>query len=94
MTDHQPSAPHDDALVIGGKPLRSRLFMGTGKFGREESIPAIAEACGSQVITVALRRVDLGGGDGNILAHIPLTRPYASPAWPRRAAWATGSKSK
>ena len=71
MTDQHPSAPHDDALVIGGKPLRSRLFMGTGKFGREESIPAIAEACGSEVITVALRRVDLGGGDGNILSHIP-----------------------
>lgn len=61
----------DDPLIIGGKRLSSRLFMGTGKFGREESIPAIAAACGSEVITVALRRVDLGGGGGNILSHIP-----------------------
>ena len=60
-----------DALVIGGKRLTSRLFMGTGKFGREESIPGIAQACGSEVITVALRRVDLGGSGGNILLHIP-----------------------
>jgi thiazole synthase len=62
----------DDTLVIGGVSLTSRLFMGTGKFGREENIPAIAAACGAQVITVALRRIDLsGGGGGNILGHIP-----------------------
>lgn len=61
----------DDSLVIGGKRLQSRLFTGTGKFGREDVIPAIAEASGSQVITVALRRVDLGGRGGNILDHIP-----------------------
>ena len=62
-----------DALVIGGRSLSSRLFMGTGKFGSESLIPAIAEASGAEVITVALRRVDLGGGGGNILSHIPHT---------------------
>lgn len=61
----------DDALVIGGKRLSSRLFLGTGKFGREDLIPAVAEASGSEVITLALRRVDLGGGGSNILNHIP-----------------------
>lgn len=61
----------DDAFVIGGRSLSSRLFIGTGKFGREDCIPAVAEASGSEVITMALRRVDLGGGDSNILAHIP-----------------------
>ena len=61
----------DDALVIGGTPLRSRLFIGTGKYGEESVIPAIAEASGAQVITVALRRVDLSGTGGNILSHIP-----------------------
>ena len=73
MTEKQEvQQAHNDALIIGGERLTSRLFMGTGKFGREESIPAIAGACGSQVITVALRRVDLGGGSGNILSHIPV----------------------
>jgi thiazole synthase len=61
----------DDALLIGGRRLSSRLFMGTGKFGREEAIPSIAAACGAEVITVALRRVDLSGSGGNILSHIP-----------------------
>lgn len=71
MTEQQSSRQlHDDALILGGVRLTSRLFMGTGKFGREEQIPAIAEASGSQIITVALRRVDLSGG-GNILSHIP-----------------------
>ena len=67
----QAGGPGDDALLIGGRRLSSRLFMGTGKFGREEDIPAIAGACGSGVITVALRRVDLSGASGNILSHIP-----------------------
>jgi thiazole synthase len=60
-----------DAFLIGGKKLSSRLFMGTGKFGREDAIPSIIAACGSEVITVALRRVDLSGGGDNILSHIP-----------------------
>lgn len=60
-----------DPLIIGGRALRSRLFMGTGKFGNERTIPAIAAACAAEVITVALRRVDLSGNSGNILDHIP-----------------------
>lgn len=60
-----------DALVIGGSSLSSRLFLGTGKFGNEALIPDIAEASGAEVITVALRRVDMGGAGGSILSHIP-----------------------
>lgn len=60
-----------DPFILGGLSLASRLFMGTGKFGNEERIPDIAEASGAQVITVALRRVDLSGKSGNILSHIP-----------------------
>jgi thiazole synthase len=62
---------NDDFLEIGGKQLGSRLFLGTGKFGREDMIPALAEASGAEVITVALRRVDLSDTSGNILSHIP-----------------------
>ena len=49
-----------DALIIGGVELHSRLFIGTGKYGSDSLIPAVAEASGAEVITVALRRVDLG----------------------------------
>lgn len=61
----------DDVFLLGGKEFASRLFLGTGKFGREDLIPAVAEASGAEVITLALRRVDIGGAEGNILSHIP-----------------------
>ena len=47
-----------DPFIIGGKTLNSRLFIGTGKYGSDSVIPGVAEASGSEVITVALRRVD------------------------------------
>lgn len=61
----------EDFLRIGNADLRSRLFIGTGKYGDDSLIPAVAEASGSEVITVALRRVDLSNPDHNILSHIP-----------------------
>lgn len=65
------TTPVDDPLVLGGKTLSSRLFIGTGKYGADALIPAVAEASGSQVITVALRRVDFSNPHGNIMSHIP-----------------------
>ena len=62
-----------DALFIGGVELHSRLFIGTGKYGSDSLIPAVAEASGAEVITVALRRVDLGNPKDNVLSHIPGT---------------------
>ncbi|MGI5836720.1 MAG: thiazole synthase, partial [Chloroflexota bacterium] len=49
----------DDKLVIAGKELRSRLFLGTGKYRNYEEMNAAFEASGAEVITVALRRLDL-----------------------------------
>lgn len=60
----------NDPFVLGGVTLRSRLFIGTGKYGADSLIPAVAEASGAEVITVAMRRVDKGGNEG-ITAHIP-----------------------
>ena len=48
-----------DRLVIAGVELRSRLFLGTGKYPTDESMLAALEASGSELITVALRRLDL-----------------------------------
>lgn len=47
-----------DLLKIGNVELKSRLFIGTGKYGNDAIIPAICEASGSEVITVAVRRVE------------------------------------
>lgn len=59
-----------DKLVIGGTELNSRLFVGTGKYSSNEMIPKILESSQSQIITVALRRVDLKSQDENILNFI------------------------
>ncbi|NGM83087.1 thiazole synthase [Paenibacillus sp. 7124] len=60
-----------DALHIGGKALSSRLFIGTGKYNRNTLIPEVIARSGSEVITVALRRVDPSSNEENILSHIP-----------------------
>jgi thiazole synthase len=64
---------HGNPLVLGGKTFASRLFTGTGKFAHKALIPKMLEASGSQMITVALRRVDAGAGTENILTYIPET---------------------
>ena len=48
-----------DALVIAGVELRSRLFLGTGKYRSDDEMVASLEASGCQLVTVALRRLDL-----------------------------------
>ncbi|MGE9984220.1 thiazole synthase [Desulfovibrio sp. SGI.169] len=59
----------NDPFVVGGVTLKSRLFIGTGKYSSDSLIPAVAEACGAEVITVAMRRVEKG--QQGITAHIP-----------------------
>jgi thiazole synthase len=50
---------HADPFVVAGVTLRSRLFLGTGKYRTDEEMLAALEASGSELITVALRRLDL-----------------------------------
>src|SRR5437764_5392488 len=46
-------------LVVAGVELRSRLFLGTGKYRSDEEMLAAHEASGAELVTVALRRLDL-----------------------------------
>src|SRR5262249_56834914 len=48
-----------DALVIAGVELRSRLFLGTGKYQDDGEMLGALEASGCELVTVALRRLDL-----------------------------------
>ena len=48
-----------DPLIVAGVELRSRLFLGTGKYASEEEQLAALEASGCDVVTVTLRRVEL-----------------------------------
>jgi thiazole synthase len=52
-------ANRDDALVIAGKTFTSRLFVGTGKYASPELTVAALDASGTQLVTVAIRRLDL-----------------------------------
>lgn len=61
----------EDKLVLGGREIVSRLFLGTGKFPAKEVIPAAINRSGSQVITMALRRVDFDSPQENVLNYIP-----------------------
>jgi len=58
-------------LTLGGRVFTSRLLTGTGKFSDRSWIPRMLAASGSEMITVALRRVDPAAGADNILAYIP-----------------------
>ena len=49
----------NDKLIIAGREIRSRLFVGTGKFPSSASLKECLDACGAEIVTAALRRTDL-----------------------------------
>lgn len=59
-----------DELVIAGREFRSRLFLGTGKFPSNDHLRRAIAASGTEMVTVALRRIDPSGTD-DILDAIP-----------------------
>jgi thiazole synthase len=59
-----------DDLVIAGRSFQSRLFLGTGKFPSNEHLSRAIEASGTEMVTVALRRIDPSGAE-DILEAIP-----------------------
>ena len=56
---------------IGGRSIRSRLFVGTGKFSGNGVMREALLAAQTDVVTVALRRVDADAASENILAYVP-----------------------
>jgi thiazole synthase len=69
-----------DPLVIGDRTFTSRLIIGTGKFGSGELMRAAIEASGTEMVTVALRRVDLDATGGpDILQFIDGSRVQVLP---------------
>ena len=68
--------PIEDPLIIAGKSYRSRLLTGTGKFADFEQTRLATEAAGAQIVTVALRRSNLGQNPDapNLLDILPPDR--------------------
>jgi thiazole synthase len=59
-----------EQLIIANKKFDSRLFIGTGKFASNVTMADAIEASGTQMVTVALRRVDIEDENDNMLAAI------------------------
>lgn len=57
-------------LIIGGRTFRSRLFVGTGKFGSNSLMAEAVGASGSEMVTVAMKRVDMDDPGDDLLAHL------------------------
>lgn len=57
-------------LKIADKIFSSRLFTGTGKFSSPEAMEAALLASGSELVTVALKRVDLNDAADDLLKHL------------------------
>jgi thiazole synthase len=65
----------DDQLTIAGVTFRSRLFVGTGKYASNAEMVAAITASGAEVVTVAVRRVDLDrANQEGVLHHLDPAR--------------------
>ncbi len=72
----QETTVTDQALVIAGREYRSRLLVGTGKYRDFEETRQAIEASGAEIVTVAIRRTNIGqqAGEPNLLEVIPPQR--------------------
>src|SRR5882762_9217911 len=70
------TGPADSGLTIAGKTYRSRLLVGSGKYRDLEETRAATEASGAEIITVAIRRVNIGQDPGapSLLDVVPPSR--------------------
>lgn len=59
-----------EKLIIGGHEFSSRLFIGTGKFSSNEKMEEAISASGTQMVTVALKRIDTYNREDDMLRHI------------------------
>lgn len=59
-----PSSPIDTPLVLAGRTYHSRLLVGTGKYKDLDETRLAIEASGAEIVTVAVRRTNLGQNPG------------------------------
>ena len=69
-----------DPLIIAGRAFGSRLVVGTGKYPSHEVMRRAHDAAGTEMVTVAVRRVDLTDkGPGALLSWIDRSRVFLLP---------------
>ncbi|MDH4064585.1 MAG: thiazole synthase [Acidobacteriota bacterium] len=68
-----------DPFVIAGREFRSRLIVGTGKYPSHEVMRAAHEASGADMVTVAVRRVDITRRSASLLDAIDVSKIFLLP---------------
>jgi thiazole synthase len=68
-----------ETLTIAGRAFRSRLFVGTGKYRSFQEMARCHEASGAEVITVAVRRVNLDRSQESLLDYIDTSKYFLLP---------------
>src|SRR6266849_7678640 len=73
MNHDAPLVIYPDPLVIAGRAYRSRLLVGTGKYKDFEETRAAIDASGADIVTVAIRRTNIGQNpnEPSLLDHLP-----------------------
>jgi thiazole synthase len=76
MNAPQDKAASTDAFVVGGRAFRSRLLVGTGKYRDFDETRRAVEASGAEIVTVAIRRTNIGqkAGEPSLLDALPPSR--------------------
>jgi thiazole synthase len=64
----------EDRLIIANRAFVSRLLVGTGKFSSNAAMVSAMENSGCEIVTVALRRIDIDNPKDSILSHIDRDR--------------------
>ncbi|HEY1546956.1 MAG TPA: thiazole synthase, partial [Kofleriaceae bacterium] len=64
----------DDTWQLGDRKFRSRIIVGTGKYSSLDETKAALDASGAEIVTVALRRVDLKSKEPTVLDAIDRTK--------------------
>ncbi|HXS13796.1 MAG TPA: thiazole synthase [Acidobacteriaceae bacterium] len=75
----EPNTLTTDELVIAGRHFRSRLIVGTGKYKDGPETAAAIEASGAEMVTVAVRRVNLDRSKESLLDFIDPKRFFLMP---------------
>ncbi len=71
------TAQPDSPLTIAGRSFQSRLMVGTGKYADNQTMVEALDASGAEIVTVAVRRVDLDRSqDEGILYHLEPERYF------------------
>jgi thiazole synthase len=73
--EHTPADP----LILGGRTFTSRLIVGTGKYKDGAETRAAIEASGAELVTVAVRRVELDRNKESLLDHIDPKKYFLLP---------------